>query len=195
MTEELKNKVNKIMDYCSEQADIYNNYQLSCKIMINSIYGAFGFSGFYFYNPNIFPEEEYNIRLEAEKILCKHFGCELIVGNYEPQVYYDYVKGFENEPEKGLRCDKCFELRLTDAAKKAKDLGIEVFTTSMVISPHKNYEKLTRIGEQIAHEYGVEYLSTNFRKQDGFLKTNQISKALHLYRQNYCGCKFAMRAE
>lgn len=149
----------------------------------------------YFYNPNIFPEEEYNIRLEAEKILCKHFGCELIVGNYEPQVYYTYVKGFENEPEKGLRCDKCFELRLTDAAKKAKDLGIDVFTTSMVISPHKNYEKLTRIGEQIAHEYGVEYLSTNFRKQDGFLKTNQISKALNLYRQNYCGCKFAMRVE
>lgn len=147
----------------------------------------------YFYNPNIFPEEEYNIRLEAEKILCKHFGCELIVGNYEPQVYYDYVKGFENEPEKGLRCDRCFELRLTDAAKKAKELGIDVFTTSMVISPHKNYEKLTKIGEQIAQEYGLEYLSTNFRKQDGFLKTNQISKALNLYRQNYCGCKFALR--
>lgn len=147
----------------------------------------------YFYNPNIFPEVEYNIRLEAEKILCKHFGCELIVGNYEPQVYYDYVKGFENEPEKGLRCDRCFELRLTDAAKKAKELGIDVFTTSMVISPHKNYEKLTKIGEQIAQEYGLEYLSTNFRKQDGFLKTNQISKALNLYRQNYCGCKFALR--
>ncbi len=147
----------------------------------------------YFYNPNIFPEEEYNIRLEAEKILCKHFGCELIIGNYEPQVYYDCVKGLENEPEKGLRCDKCFELRLSNAAKKAKELGIDIFTTSMVISPHKNYEKLTKIGEQIAKEYGLEYLSTNFRKQDGFLKTNQISKALNLYRQNYCGCKFALR--
>lgn len=147
----------------------------------------------YFYNPNIFPEEEYNIRLEAEKILCKHFGCELIIGNYEPQVYYNWVKGFENEPEKGLRCDKCFELRLSNAAKKAKELGIDVFTTSMVISPHKNYEKLTKIGEQIAKDYGLEYLATNFRKQDGFLKTNQISKALNLYRQNYCGCKFALR--
>ena len=147
----------------------------------------------YFYNPNIFPEEEYNIRLEAEKILCKHFGCKLIIGNYEPQVYYDCVKGLENEPEKGLRCDKCFELRLSNAARKAKELGIDVFTTSMVISPHKNYEKLTKIGEQIAKEYGLEYLSTNFRKQDGFLKTNQISKALNLYRQNYCGCKFALR--
>lgn len=147
----------------------------------------------YFYNPNIFPEEEYNIRLEAEKILCKHFGCELIIGNYEPQVYYDCVKGFENEPEKGLRCDKCFELRLSNAARKAKELGIDVFTTSMVISPHKNYEKLTKIGEQIAQKYGIEYLATNFRKQDGFLKTNQISKALNLYRQNYCGCKFALR--
>lgn len=149
----------------------------------------------YFYNPNIFPEEEYNKRLEAEKTLCQHFACELIVGEYEPQVYYDYVKGFENEPEKGLRCDRCFELRLTNSAKLAKQLWIDIFTTSMVISPHKNYEKLTKIGQQIAQEYELEYLSTNFRKQDGFLKTNQISKSLNLYRQNYCGCKFAMRAE
>lgn len=147
----------------------------------------------YFYNPNIFPEQEYYKRLEAQKILCKHFGCELIEGNYEPEVYYEYVKGFENEPEKGLRCDRCFTLRLEAAAKLAKELGIKAFTTSMVISPHKNYKKLTQIGEEIANEFGLEYLSTNFRKQDGFLKTNNISKSLNLYRQNYCGCKFAKK--
>ena len=147
----------------------------------------------HFYNPNIFPREEYDKRLEAEKTLCKHFGCELIVGEYEPEVYYSYIKGLENEPEKGKRCDKCFELRLTNTAKLAKKLGIEEFTTSMVISPHKNYEKLTAIGNEIAQKENLKYLSTNFRKQDGFLKTNQISKSLDLYRQNYCGCKFAMR--
>lgn len=147
----------------------------------------------YFYNPNIFPEEEYYKRLEAQKVLCAHMNCELIIGDYEPEVYYDFVKGFENEPEKGLRCDKCFALRLEKAAELAKILKINEFTTSMVISPHKNYEKLTLLGVEIAQKYGLEYCSINFRKQDGFLKTNQISKALNLYRQNYCGCKFAKK--
>lgn len=147
----------------------------------------------YFYNPNIYPFEEYQKRLEAERILCRHFECELIEGIYEPDVYYDFVNGYEEEPEKGARCDKCFELRLTSAAEAAKNLNIKTFTTSMVISPHKNYERLTLIGEKIAQKFDLEYLSTNFRKQDGFLKTNKISKSLNLYRQNYCGCKFAMR--
>lgn len=147
----------------------------------------------YFYNPNIYPEEEYKRRLEAERTLCVHFGCELIEGKYEPEVYYEYVKGFENEPEKGARCEKCFELRIENTAKKATELGIEEFTTSIVISPHKNFDKISKIGEIIANKYNLKYTSINFRKNDGFLKTNQISKSLNLYRQNYCGCKFALR--
>ncbi len=147
----------------------------------------------YFYNPNIYPLDEYQKRLEAQQKLCEHFGVELIVGEYEPDVYHNYVQGLENEPEKGARCTKCFDLRLRSCAKLAKQMGIEIFTTSMVISPHKNYEKLTQIGEEIATEYELKYLSTNFRKQDGFLKTNEISKSLGLYRQNYCGCRFAMK--
>lgn len=145
----------------------------------------------YFYNPNIFPDGEYQKRLEAEKILCRHFNVELIVGEYEPEVYYEFVKGLETEPEKGARCDKCFELRLNKTAQLAQKLGIKEFTTSMVISPHKNYEKLTEIGQKIAEKYSLKYYAVNFRKQDGFLKTNRISKELNLYRQNYCGCKFA----
>ena len=147
----------------------------------------------YFYNPNIYPEDEYKKRLEAERTLCAHFGCELIEGKYEPEVYYEYVKGFENEPEKGARCEKCFELRLENAAQKATELGIDEFTTSIVISPHKNFDKISKIGEMIANKYNLKYTSINFRKNDGFLKTNQISKSLNLYRQNYCGCKFALR--
>lgn len=149
----------------------------------------------YYYNPNIYPESEYQKRLEAEKTLCNHFNCELIEGKYEPDAYYETVKGLENEPEKGLRCDKCFELRLAKSARIAKEMGIREFTTSMVISPHKNYEKLTKIGNEIAKEYDLEYFSLNFRKNDGFLKTNQISRSLNLYRQNYCGCKFAKPKE
>ena len=145
----------------------------------------------YFYNPNIYPQEEYKKRLEAEKTLCAYFDCKLIEGKYDTEFYYETVKGLENEPEKGLRCDKCFELRLNETAQKAVELGIKEFTTSMVISPHKDYEKLTKIGNEIAQKYNLKYNSTNFRKQDGFLKTNNIANTLNLYRQNYCGCKFA----
>lgn len=147
----------------------------------------------YFYNPNIYPASEYQKRLEAEKTLCAAMNCKLIEGIYEPEVYLEYIKGLENEPEKGLRCNKCFELRLQASAKLAKELGINLFTTSIGISPHKNYEKLTRIAEKTAQEHRLEYLAVNFRKNDGFLKTNKISKGLNLYRQNYCGCKFAMK--
>ena len=146
----------------------------------------------YFYNPNIYPNDEYERRLEAQKLLCTHFGCKLIVGRYEPEIFESFVEGLEKEPEKGLRCDRCFELRLVAAAQKAKELNIELFTTSIVISPHKDYEKLTAIGSDIASKNGLKYLGINFRKNDGFLKSNRISRALNLYRQNYCGCKYAI---
>ena len=145
----------------------------------------------YFSNNNFDTENEYNRRLNAEKTLCKHFGTELIIEPYTPQRYLDYVKGYENEPEGGARCIKCFELRLNDTAKKAKELGINNFTTSMIISPHKNFKNLTLVGNQIAEKYDLKFLDIDFKKKDGFLKTNQISKELNLYRQNYCGCIFA----
>ena len=84
-------------------------------------------------------------------------------------------------------------MRLEKTAQKAKVLGIEKFTTSIVISPHKNFDLLTQIGEELAKKYDLEYLAIDFKKKDGFLKTNKISRELNLYRQNYCGCKFSMR--
>lgn len=145
----------------------------------------------YFYNPNIFPSQEYSKRLEAQKILCNHFNIPLIEGNYAPQAYYDYVKGYEKCPEKGERCKLCFKLRLKETARKAKELGIKEFTTSIVISPHKNFSILTDIGEKIAQKENLTYTAIDFKKKDGFLKTNKISKDLELYRQNYCGCEFS----
>lgn len=147
----------------------------------------------YFYNPNIFPEDEYARRLEAEKILCKYHNCELIIGEYCKEDYFSKVAGLEDEPERGKRCDICFEMRLEKSAQKAKELGIDKFTTSIVISPHKNFKTLSEIGERIAKKYNLEYLAIDFKKKDGFLKTNRISRELNLYRQNYCGCKFSMR--
>lgn len=147
----------------------------------------------YFYNPNIFPDTEYQKRLEAEKTLCSHFGCNLVEEVYNPDEFFEAAKGLEGEPEKGRRCDKCFELRLRKTAEFAKKSGINKFTTSIVISPHKSFQKLSQIGENIAREFGLEYIAIDFKKKDGFLKTNKISKELNLYRQNYCGCKFSIR--
>lgn len=141
----------------------------------------------YFYNPNIDTEEEFERRLEAQKKLCEYFDVELIVEKYNPKEYLDYIQGLENEPEKGGRCSKCIELRLLKSEQKARELFIDKFTTTLVISPHKNYDKISEIGTNISSAY----LPFNFRKNDGFLKTNKISKELSLYRQNYCGCKFA----
>ena len=147
----------------------------------------------YFYNPNIFPSDEYNKRLNSHRKLCNYFGIELIEGEYNTEAFYSTSKGLEQEPEKGVRCNKCFELRLLETAKLAKNLNINEFTTTIVISPHKNFAKLTLLGENIAKEIGINYKAIDFKKQDGFLKSNQISKELDLYRQNYCGCEFSIR--
>lgn len=141
----------------------------------------------YFYNPNLDTLEEFNKRLEAQKIVCDYHNVELIIEPYCAQEYLDYIKGFEQEPERGLRCNKCIELRLLKTFQKAKDLGIGEFTTSLVISPHKNFTKISELGKNISENY----LAVDFKKKDGFLKTNNLSKELGLYRQNYCGCKFA----
>lgn len=145
----------------------------------------------YFYNPNIYPEDEYLRRLEAQKKICEHFDVELVLDIYEPQKYFEYVKGLENEPERGRRCDKCFEMRLLKTAEYAKSVNADYFTTSIVISPHKNFKRVSEIGEKISKTVGIDYLAIDFKKKDGFLKTNRISKELELYRQNYCGCKFS----
>lgn len=145
----------------------------------------------YFFNPNIQPEEEYEKRLEAQKKLCKDLDCELIVEEYNPKMFEIVSFGLEEEPEGGDRCKKCFELRLTKTAEKAKELGIKHFTTSIVISPHKNHELISKLGKEISQKYEVDYLGIDFKKKDGFLKSNKKAKELDLYRQNYCGCLYS----
>ena len=107
----------------------------------------------------------------------------------EYEKYLSAVQGLEGEPERGKRCDVCIRQRLLMTAKKAKELGIKKFTTSLVISPHKNFEKISKIGADVAD--GIEFVPIDFKKKDGFLKTNKLSKELGIYRQNYCGCEFA----
>ena len=150
----------------------------------------------YFCNPNLDTKEEYERRLEAQKIVCIYHWVDLIAEEYRHEEFLEAAKGLEGEPERGKRCDKCIELRLRQAGKKAVELGINTFTTSLVISPHKNFEKITKIGETISDELAptsLKYLPLDFKKKDGFLKTNILSKELGIYRQNYCGCEFAKR--
>lgn len=145
----------------------------------------------YFCNPNLDTEAEFGRRLEAQKTICEYHKTELIVEPYNHKEYLDMVNGFETEPERGLRCDKCIELRLQKTAQKAKELNIPFFTTSLPISPHKDFNKISEIGKTLALSFDLEYLPIDFKKKDGFLKTNKLSKELGIYRQNYCGCEFA----
>lgn len=146
----------------------------------------------YFFNPNIYPEAEYLKRLDAQKTICKIFDCELIVEEYESKIFKNIALGLEQEPESGKRCKKCFELRLSKTAQKALSLGVENFTTSIVISPHKNFKLISQIGKTISQNCDVNYLDIDFKKKDGFLKSNKIAKELSLYRQNYCGCEYSI---
>ena len=143
----------------------------------------------YFCNPNLDTEEEFEKRLKAQKTVCMYHWVDLIIEKYNHKEFLETVKGLENEPERGLRCDECIKLRLKKTVQKAKELGIKKFTTSLVISPHKNFQKISEIGRQLSDE--VEFIAIDFKKKDGFLKTNNLSKDLGIYRQNYCGCEFA----
>jgi len=143
-----------------------------------------------FYNPNIQPQEEYERRLEAAKKACAVQDIELINAPYDSGRWLSLTKGSENEPEGGKRCSVCYRMRLEYTALKARELGIEHFTTTLSISPHKDSALINRIGKEIAGECFKEY---NFKKEDGFKKSNQFSLTHGLYRQNYCGCVYSIR--
>lgn len=145
----------------------------------------------YFYNPNIHPENEYDIRKNDIIRLADYYNIELIIGNYDKDNWLKTVEGFEKEPEGGKRCDLCFQMRFDSSAKKTKELGIEKFTSTLSISPHKNFEKIKEISEKISNKYGVKFLPENFKKKNGFKRSIDLSKKLGFYRQTYCGCCFS----
>ncbi len=143
-----------------------------------------------YYNPNIYPKEEYAHRVL--ELPMKH-PAAFIEGNYDTDRFYEMAKGMEHLPEGGARCAACYELRLREAAVYARRLGISYFTTTLSISPMKNAQKLNEIGERLAEEYGVAYLCSDFKKKNGYLRSTQISKEYGMYRQDYCGCIFSIR--
>lgn len=152
-----------------------------------------------YFNPNISPREEYEKRVSEQKRLIKEmpvkYPVEFIEGRYEPQEYYDAVKGLESEPEGGARCMVCYELRLHEAAKYAAEGKFDYFTTTLSISPLKNAQKINEIGEKVGTEYGVHHLPSDFKKKEGYKQSVELSREYGLYRQNFCGCVFSKGAE
>lgn len=146
----------------------------------------------FFYDPNIHPYSEYRLRFEDVKHSCDILGIELLEGEYDLDTWLSLVKGLENEPEKGDRCTVCFDRRLDVSVQKAKELGHDKFTTTLLISPKKSQEKLERIGSQLEEKYGVQWIFKDYRAGSGMQIQGQEVKDNQLYRQNYCGCLFGL---
>ena len=149
----------------------------------------------FYYKPNISSDEEYKKRVAEQIRFIKEFDTpnkvEFIEGDYEPDVFFKEVKGLEKEPEGGKRCFKCYELRLRKTAELAKAEAYDYFTTTLTISPLKNSVKLNETGLKLQEEYGVNYLLSDFKKQEGYKRSIELSKEYGLYRQNYCGCVYS----
>ncbi|MEE0801149.1 MAG: epoxyqueuosine reductase QueH [Gemmiger sp.] len=149
-----------------------------------------------YYNPNIAPPEEYHRReAELERFVrdagYAELGIRVVELSYNPQEFYDAVRGLENEPERGERCTVCYRLRLEQAARYASEHGFPWFTTTLSISPVKDPVRLNTIGCELAERYGLHYLQSEFRKKDGYKRSLALSAQYGLYRQDYCGCIFS----
>lgn len=150
-----------------------------------------------FYNPNITDNGEYEYRLSEEERFINEMKfinhVSLIKGDYNPEVFFDMSKGLETAPERGPRCLKCYGERLRYTAELAKAAGADYFATTLTLSPLKNAAAINSIGDRLSKELAVSYLSTDFKKKGGYLRSIELSKEYNLYRQNYCGCVYSKR--
>jgi len=145
----------------------------------------------FWYDPNIHPEAEYKKRLRALKKVCKIEKIKIIEWEYHPEKFFEVTAWLENEPEKWKRCHKCYDFRLEETAKLAREMWIDNFTTTLSISPHKNVNKLFCIWEKISKKYGNNFLKIDFRKNAWFERSVEYTKEYKIYRQDYCGCVFS----
>lgn len=152
----------------------------------------------YFYNPNIWPSEEYERRKAEQQQLLPQIETKYPVvfleASYHPEDFYKVAAPFAQEAEGGKRCVACFSLRLQQAAKTAANLGFGWFTTTLTISPHKNAALLNQIGSIAGEMHGVQFLHADFKKKEGFKRSLQLSDEFGLYRQDYCGCEYSYQA-
>ena len=170
----------------------------------------------FYYNPNIMNEEEYRKRVAEQQRLIDVYNqmdemtvinsrgeeeikslrkIAFVEGHYDVDRYLDTIKGMETCPEGGSRCGRCFDLRLRETARVAKEMEMDYFTTTLTISPLKNAQLINRLGNQIGEEMGIAFLPSDFKKNNGYLRSIELSKEHGLYRQNYCGCEFSKRKD
>lgn len=164
----------------------------------------------FYYNPNITSKTEYQKRVDEEKRLIETYNRQIdeqnfegmhsdlaarkigfMEGDYNPKLWLDAVKGLEQCPEGGERCNKCFELRMDEAARITKELGFDGFTTTLTISPLKNADNLNKAGREAAGKYNTVFLPSDFKKKNGYKRSIELSKMFGLYRQDYCGCSYS----
>ncbi len=195
MNENYANKLKEIIDKLDYKPKLLLH---SCcapcsSYVITYLYDYFDITILY-YNPNIYPYEEYKKRKDEQIRLISNFkGVKIIDCDYDNDVYNEVIKGLENEPERGSRCTKCFYLRLDKTGEIAKKNNFEYFGTTLTVSPYKNARLLNEIGEVISKKYDIKWLYSDFKKNDGYKKSIELSKKYDLYRQDYCGCIYSKR--
>ena len=149
------------------------------------------------YNPNLYPKEEFDRRFKTQVELIEKMGLadkvDILAEPWKSEDYYRRIKGLENEPEGGKRCVECFRLRLLETARLAKHYGYDYFCTTLTLSRHKDAVLINSIGEEIARATGVSWLPSDFKKRNGENRSIELSEQYGLYRQLYCGCEFSLR--
>ena len=150
-----------------------------------------------YYNPNISPKSEYDERKEEQIRLIKEIdkvnSIDIIDCDYDNDLYENKIKGYEKEPERGNRCTICFNLRLSKTAQMAKVLNYDYFCSTLSVSPYKNSKLINEIGKQMEELYDIKWLYSDFKKENGYKHSIELSHKYNLYRQDYCGCKYSVR--
>jgi epoxyqueuosine reductase len=178
-----KNKPKLLLHICCAGCGAYVGQKLSEDYEVS----------LYYYNPNIDTEFEYGLReIEVRKVSA-FLRSDMIWETYNHGNWLSLMRGLENEPEKGLRCEKCFQERLEKTAIKARELGFSHFASTLTVSPHKNAAQIMAIGKCLSEKYRLDFLAVDFKKNSGFQSSVQLSAQLGLKRQNYCGCEFSRR--
>lgn len=200
----MKNNYNNVMKDIIKSLDSTPKILLHsccgpCSTTVINILSKYFYVDVLYYNPNIEPEAEY-IKRKGEQIkFISEFKGNNPVGfidsDYDNEIFMEDLHPLKDEKEGGARCSICISKRMEYTAKKAKELGYDFFATTLTVSPHKNSELINNIGKNLEEKYNIRYLYSDFKKEDGYLKSIRYSKEYDLYRQNYCGCRYSIYDE
>lgn len=198
------------INYQNKLEEIVNNLSYTPKLLLHSccapcssrcieyLTNYFDITVLY-YNPNISPEEEYEKRKKEQIRFLKEYKSkhklDILDVEYNYDDFLNIASGLEDVPEGGERCFKCYNLRLEKTAILAKEKGFDYFGTTLTVSPYKNSQVLNQIGEELEQKYNVKYLYSDFKKDNGYKRSIELSKEYNLYRQNYCGCVYSKRGD